>query len=135
MGENPLNQQQNLKGLQRWMEEQSFNTLYSISDWDQDNWVRWKKLAIPPRIKIKWEILKVHLAGAVPINIEEQDDFVWDPNGGDYTVKSRYNLPQKLHNQNDWSLWKAAWNLESLPKIKIFTWTLLKGKILISEIK
>jgi len=45
-----------------------FNTLYSISDWDQNNWVRWKTLATPPRPKSKWETLKVHLAGAMPIN-------------------------------------------------------------------
>lgn len=50
-------------------------------------------------------------------------------------MKSGYNLLQKLHNQNDWSLWKATWKLESLPKIKVFTWTLLKGKILTSENK
>ena len=133
MGKNPLNQQQNLRGLQRWMEEQSFNTLYSISDWDQNKQVRWKKLATPPRVKIKWEILKVHLARAAPVNKGEQDDFVWDPNGGDYTVKLRYNLLQKLHNQNDWSLRKVAWKSQSLPKIKVFTQTLLKGKILTSE--
>lgn len=133
MWKNPLNQQQNLRGLQRWMEEKSFITLYSILDWDQNNQVRWKKLATPPRLKSRREILKVHLAGVTPIILEEQYDLVWDPNGGDYTVKSGYNLLQKLHNQNYWSLWKETWNSESLPKIKVFIWTLLKGKILTSE--
>lgn len=135
MGKTPLKQQQNLRKLQRWMEEQIFNTLYSILDWDQNNKVRWKNLATPPRLKSKWEILKVHLARVVPINIEEQDDFVWDPNGGDYIVKSGYNLLQKLHNQNDWSLWKAAWNSECLPKIKVFNGHFSKVKFLPLKIK
>ena len=104
MGKNPLNQQQNLRGLQRWMEEQRFNTLYSILNWDQNNWVRCKKLATPPRLKSKWKILKFHLAGVAPINKEKHYDSFWDQNGGDYTVKSGYNLLQKRHNQNDWSL-------------------------------
>jgi len=40
MGKNPLNMKQNLRGLQCWMEEKRINTLYSISEWDRDNWLR-----------------------------------------------------------------------------------------------
>lgn len=94
------------------MEEKKFNTLYSISYWDQDNWLRWKTLAIPTKQKSQWEILKVHLAGVAPIKKEEQGDFVWDTNRGDYTMKYRYNLLQKHHRQHDWNLWKTAWKTE-----------------------
>lgn len=133
MGKNPLNMKQNLKGLQCWMEEKRINTLYSISEWDQENWLRWKTPTIPTRLKSQWEKLKTHFSGAAPINREEQDDFIWEPNGGEYTVKSGYNLLQEHQSQQDWSLWKAAWKTECLPKIKFFMWTLLKGKILTSE--
>lgn len=45
------------------MEDQSLDTRYSILDWDQNNWVIWKKLATPLRLKSKWENLKFHLVG------------------------------------------------------------------------
>jgi len=133
MERNPLNLQQNLRGLHFSMEERRINTLYSISQWDQDNWLGWKIPTIPKRLKSQWEKLKSHLSGAAPINREDQDDFVWDPNGGEYMVKSMYNLLQEHQNQQDWSLWKATWKTECLPKIKVFIWTLLKGKILTYE--
>lgn len=79
---------------------------------------------------IKWEKLKSHLSGEALINREDQDDFVWDPNGGEYTVKSWHNILQGQKNQQHWSLWKVTWKTECLPKIKAFISTLLKGKIL-----
>jgi len=32
-----------------------------------------------------------------------------------------------------WNQWRIVWKSEALPKIKFFTWTLLKGKILTAE--
>jgi len=43
----------------------------------------------------------MHLLGAAPINKEEQDGFIWDPNGGEYIVKSGYNLLQEHQSQQD----------------------------------
>ena len=65
--------------------------------------------------------------------MEEEDTFVWDPSGGSYTFKTGYTTLQEVHNQQDWAPWKFIWKTESLPKIKIFIWTLLKGKILTSK--
>lgn len=99
MRENPIRQQQNLRRLQNWMEEKNLNTLYSISEWDQNTWIRWRVLALPPRLKSQWEALKIRLVGVVPINKDDQDEFVWDPNGGNYTLKLGYNYLQN-HNSD-----------------------------------
>lgn len=133
MGANPLGQQQNLRGLKNWMEEKHLNTLYSISEWEQNTWIKWRVSVLPPRLKSQWEDLKILLVGAAPINKEDQDGFVWDLSEENYTSKSGYNYLQNYNNHNDWNLWKATWKNESLPKIKFFTWSLLKGKILIAE--
>ena len=83
------------------MEERRINALYSISEWDHNNWLEWKIPTIPKNLKGQWEKLKSHLTGVAPINREEHDDFVWDPNGREYTVKSWYNVLQEKQNQQD----------------------------------
>lgn len=87
MGKEPLNLQQDLLVIQKWMAERGFNTLHSVSAWDQQPWHEWKIPTIPLNLKGHWEKLKHDLKGAVPINIEEEDNYVWDPNGGRYTAK------------------------------------------------
>lgn len=89
--------------------------------------------ALPPRLKSQWEALEILLVGAAPINKEDQDEFVWDPSEGNYTVKSGYNYLQNYNSHDDWNLWKAVWKNECLPKIKFFIWSLLKGKIITVE--
>ena len=77
--------------MQSWMEEKNLNTLYSISQWDQNIWLKWKMPTIPQRLKRQWEALKILLAGVAPINKQEQDEYFWGTIGGNYTVKSGYN--------------------------------------------
>lgn len=134
MGREPLKLQRDLLRLQSWMAERGLNSLHSISAWDQNIWLEWKIPLIPSNLKGQWEKLKLQLAGAAPIKNEEEDDFVWDSSGGDYIVKTGYKILQDQQNQQEWSLWKVIWKTECLPKIKAFTWTLLKGKILTFDI-
>lgn len=37
---------------------------------------------------------------------------------------------QEQQDHQDWPLWKVVSKIESLPKIKIFIWAMLKGKII-----
>jgi len=76
------------------MAERRLNTLHSISTWDQHNWHEWQIPTIPINLKVQWEKLNHHLKGAAPISIEEEDDYVWDPNGV-YTVKNGYKALQE----------------------------------------
>jgi len=36
--------------------------------------------------------LKLLLVGDTPINKRSQDNYIWDPSGGNFTVKSGYNF-------------------------------------------
>lgn len=73
-----------------------------------------------------------NLKGVAPLSLDSKDSLHWDPGGGVFSVKSRY---ASLHQQenNDWEHWREAWKIESLPKIKVFMCTLLKGKILTAD--
>lgn len=133
MGKEPLNLLMGHEDIQNWMKSRGFTTLYSISSWENRNWQEWYIPSIPQNLKGQWDSLPHHLKGVAPTSMEEEDTFVWDPSGGSYTVKIGYTTLQEEQNQQDWAPWKFIWKTESLPKIKIFIWTLLKGKILTSE--
>lgn len=47
MRRDPLYLKWDLRGLHCWMEEIRINTLYSIYEWDHDNWLEWKLPTIP----------------------------------------------------------------------------------------
>lgn len=70
-----------------------------------------------------------HLKGATPLSQGTKDSLHWDPDEGDYSVKSGYATLHQLEN-HDWEHWREAWKIEILPKIKVFMWPLLKGKII-----
>jgi hypothetical protein len=123
----------NFRPLQQWMKEANLKTLYDISRWDQNCWNGWKSLALPNDLMNIWADLKSSLVGSAPTNRMSDDKFVWDPNGGCYTVKEGYRALQNASPINNWSLHKVAWRTESLPKVKLFNWTLLHGKILTAE--
>lgn len=115
------------------MRGKGLNTIHSISLCNQREWQEWKNLTIPATLTVKWVKLRQLLKWAAPISYDEEDDFLWDPSGGKYTIKTRYKILQDQPNQQDWCLWKTVSKSESLPKIKIFIWTILKGNILTSE--
>lgn len=115
------------------MEETSLTTLHSISEWEQNIQTNWRVSALPSRLRSQWEELKTFLVGATPTKIEYQDEFIWNPYGGNYTLKSGYNYLQNYNSEENWNLWIVVQKNECLPKIKFFTWSLLKGKILTME--
>eukprot|EP00253_Pinus_taeda_P035640 PITA_35640 len=93
----------------------------------------WRSFSLPNDLKNLWADLKTSLIGSAPTNRMSDDKFVWDPNGGSYTVKEGYRALQNASAINNWPLHKAAWRTECLPKVKLFNWTLLHGKILTAE--
>lgn len=115
------------------MEAKKLNSLYDISTWDQNSWQDWKRLSPPNHLRDLWSELKLSLSGSAPTNNSTEDRFVWDPNGGNYTVKEGYKILQNATVTNNWALHKVVWKSEYLPKVKFFNWTLRKGKILTAE--
>eukprot|EP00253_Pinus_taeda_P011928 PITA_11928 len=96
-------------------------------------WHDWKGLSPPNDLRDLWTELKISLSGSAPTNKMAEDRYVWDPNGGQFTIKEGYKLLQDTTVTNKWNLHKVVWKSECLPKIKFFNWTLLKGKILTAE--
>eukprot|EP00253_Pinus_taeda_P008374 PITA_08374 len=123
----------NFRPLQQWMKQANLKTLYDISLWDQNCWKGWKSLALPNDLRNIWADLKTSLIGSAPTNRMSDDKYVWDPSGGCYTVKEGYRSLQNASSINNWPLHKVAWRIECLPKVKLFNWTLLHGKILTAE--
>eukprot|EP00253_Pinus_taeda_P016021 PITA_16021 len=123
----------NSRPLQQWMEQANQRTLFDISQWNQNEWKGWKSLALPPNLEKSWADLKVSLSGFAPTSRTIEDKFIWDPNRGAYTVKDGYKTLQNSSSANNWPLHKVVWRIESLPKVKMFNWTLLHGNILTAE--
>lgn len=88
--------------------------------WEQNSWTTWRVQSLLDKPKNQLEELKLLLVGASPINKESQDNYIWDPNGGKFTVKLGYNFLQNYNNYENWNLWIATWKNECLPKIFFF---------------
>eukprot|EP00253_Pinus_taeda_P028873 PITA_28873 len=119
--------------LQQWLDQAKQRTLFDISQWNQNEWKGWKPLALPPDLENSWADLKTSLSGLAPTNKSSEDKFIWDPNGGNYTVKDGYKTLQNSTAANNWPLHKVVWRIDSLPKVKMFNWTLLHGNILTAK--
>lgn len=119
--------------LRRWMVEANLNSLFDISVWEEDRWDGWIPLNLPNDLAQLWVDLKCSLSCSAPVNRVKEDKFVWNPNGGNYSVREGYKALQDISSVNNWPLLKAVWSTECLPKIKFFIWTLMHGKILTAE--
>ena len=120
MGAKPRNLIQNFRPLQTWMEAKNLNSLYDISLWDHNSWHDWKGLSPPNDLRDLWIDLKISLSGSTPTNKMADERYVWDPNGGKFTVKEGYKLLQGTTATNKWNLYTTIWKSECFPKIKFF---------------
>eukprot|EP00253_Pinus_taeda_P003424 PITA_03424 len=84
------------------------------------------------------------IMGLQPLNTIEEaipfihhlnsDGFRWDPTGSSYTIKFGYHhIYNSTYQIPIWNHWRIIWKSEAIPKVKFFTWLLLKGKVLTSE--
>lgn len=88
MGKEPLQTHPEIEDIQEWMKGKGFNTLHSISLWNQKEQQDWKISAIPADLEGKWSKIRQLLKGAAPIHHDEEDDYLWDPSNGHYTVRT-----------------------------------------------
>lgn len=117
MGMKPRNLLQQFSTLKTWMEAKNLNSLYHISLQDKNSWHDWKDLPLPINLRDKWADLKISLSGLAPTNKEACDRFIWDPSGGNFTVKDGYKLLQASSTLGNWNLWTTVWKTECLPKV------------------
>eukprot|EP00253_Pinus_taeda_P033369 PITA_33369 len=117
----------NCKGIQR---------LDQISKWDEDTgaWSNWEFPAIPSILATSLKALQENLQNRAPIKKGATDRLRWDPTGSSYTIKSGHHyICNSTYQIPIWNHWRIVWKSEAIPKIKFFTWLLLKGKVLTAE--
>ena len=73
------------------------------------------------------------LHGADPLVKGNQDSLRWDSSGPSFSIKVAYRLLKEKFPSPHWPIWKLIWRSKAILKIKMFIWTLLKGKILTSD--
>ena len=111
------------------------NLLIKISKWYDrtKKWIGWYFLTVPPYLEADLSNFQTLLHGASPLQKYSKDSFRWDPSSSAYTIKAAYGqLSQDLSPSPLWKIWKLVWKSEAIQKIKVFIWTLLKGKIITS---
>jgi len=82
------------------MKSKGIITLDGISLW-RGEWGNWWILSLPLGLVSQWKSLVTHLKGGTPLSLDSKYSLRWDPDGGDYSIKSRYaNLHQ--HGNRDW---------------------------------
>lgn len=115
------------------MEAKNMTSLFDISIWDHNSWHDWKGLPLPNDLRDLWTDLETSLSGSAPTNKVADHRYIWDPSGGNITIKEGYKLLQANTTTGKRNIYVAVWNSECFPKIKFFNWTFLKGKILTAE--
>ena len=126
-----------LPRLQDWMTANSLTTIWDIAEWEDEepyNWSRWALPECPAELKTESTLLLHHLAGLAPINKIRKDKRCWGRQFGKYTTAegyqhftANYNVPANPR------IWNNLWKHSTLPKIDLFSWTLIHKKILTGE--
>eukprot|EP00253_Pinus_taeda_P004750 PITA_04750 len=123
----PIIHHLNCKGIQR---------LDQISKWDEDTgaWTNWEFPATPSALAASLKALQENLQNRAPIKKGATDRLRCDPTGSSYTIKSGHHyICNSTYQIPIWNHWRIVWKSEAIPKIKFFTWLLLKGKVLTAE--
>ena len=81
------------------MTREGLHKLKDISNWEKDEDLnQWRNPKLPSNQTGQWNQLTNLMVGVAPIDKNIKDLYIWEPIGGDYTVRTGY---QKLHeNQN-----------------------------------
>ena len=51
---------------------------------------------------------------------------------GIFSIKEAYNIKIDLH-EDDEGIWRKVWTVNHWPKVSLFIWLVIKGRILTSE--
>ena len=75
-----------------------------------------------------------HLAGIAPISLSLKDRRGQGNRIGNYTTAEGYNVYATSYNvPENPAIWNHNWNNKTLPKIDVFTWTLIHQRLLTEE--
>eukprot|EP00253_Pinus_taeda_P008137 PITA_08137 len=136
MGLQSLNTIEEALPIIHYLNSKGIHRLGKISKWDSGTcaWTDWEFPGIPSGLKASLNALKANLHNRAPIKKGAADGLRWDPTGSSYTIKSGHHyIYNNTYQIPTWNHWRIIWKLEAIPKIKFFTWLLLKGKVLTAE--
>ncbi|KAL5789176.1 hypothetical protein ACOSQ2_004064 [Xanthoceras sorbifolium] len=92
---------------------------------DKGSWDIHKLRVVVPEALVQ-RIICVYANG----NVNEHDKLIWGlSNGGNFTVKSAYDLQCGVADVTEWD-WNFIWRFKLPPKITHFLWLLLHGRLL-----
>ena len=113
------------------------NTLWSISNWELESPYRWTGWALPDcpaEIEEDNKTLITHLAGIAPVSKKLKDKRGWGRRIGSYTMAEGYRMYSENYNvPNNPDIWNRIWKTRTLPKIDMFSWTLMHQRLLTGE--
>eukprot|EP00253_Pinus_taeda_P021304 PITA_21304 len=136
MGLQPLNTIEEALPIIHYLNSKGIHRLGQISKWDPDThtWTDWDFPGIPATLEASFTALKANLHNRAPVKKEAVDGLRCDPTGSNYTIKSGHQyICNNTYHISIWNHWRITWKSEAIPKIKFFTWLLLKGKVLTVE--
>eukprot|EP00253_Pinus_taeda_P029799 PITA_29799 len=136
MGLQPLNTIEEAIPIIHLLNSKGIHKLGQISNWDPDShaWTDWDFPDIPASLEANFNAFKAHLHNRAPVKKDAINGLRWDPSRSIYTIKSgHHHICNSTFQIPLWNHWKIIWKSEVIPKIKFFTWLLLKGKVLTAE--
>ena len=126
-----------LPRLQQRMDEMKLTTLWDISNWENSEgkrWMGWHLPELPDELDEEKSKLLVHLIGIAPLCQNKKDKRGWGDRSGYYTsIEGYQRFSADFNVPGNPKSWNYNWSNTTLPKIDLFTWTLLHGRILTGE--
>eukprot|EP00253_Pinus_taeda_P013957 PITA_13957 len=136
LGQRPIGSNTDAIPAINWLNNRGIWCLAQIAQWGNPSqaWTGWTLPDYPRELETSFLALKSHLHSKAPIQRGGKDSYRWDPTGTLYTAKAGYHhLCESASPQAIWSHWRLVWKAEAPPKVKFFSWLLLKGKVLTAE--
>lgn len=134
MDREPIGDCPNVSALKNWMTATGKNKPRDITTWSGMQWVGWKLLDLPSGLQQEANHLRGLLNGIVPLHSRKKDRRGWGDRSARYSVAQAYAQLNSTPNvPPDPALWKAIWEITSLPKIDFFCWILCHRKILTED--
>ena len=79
-------------------------------------------------------MLLSHLSGLAPLKKTIKDKRGWGLSSGKYTAAEGYqNFSANYNVPRNPEIWNYIWNCRTIPKIEMFSWTLMHGRVLTGE--
>jgi len=131
MGNDPLEENENIMDIREWLLQAGKTRLYDISNWDsRGEWAGWDTNGIPDGLTHQKNHLIDFLEGSSPEHRHIRDSWAWGTTGT-YTTAAGYKALQSTRNNSHApTFWKAVWDNLALPKVNFFFWTLVHNKLL-----